>query len=86
MPYLYSSSVKFESNLRKIKKRNKILFERVIRKIEEILDQPEIYKPLKYDLAGSRRVHFGSQVMTFEIKGNTIKFLEIEHHDKVYRR
>ena len=50
----------------KIKKKNKVMFEAVINKIREIKDNPEHYKPLKYDLKGYRRVHI---IKSFELIG-----------------
>lgn len=55
-------------------------------KIKEILDNPYHFKPLRGDMKGSRRVHFGHFVMTFEIDEDKklIRFLDYEHHDKIY--
>ena len=56
------------------------------KKINEILASPHHFKPLKGDMKGSRRVHFGHFVMTFEIdeERTIVRFLDYEHHDKVY--
>ena len=58
-------------------------------KIEEILENPQHYKPLKYDLAGERRVHLmKSFVLKFTIGENTktVEFIFFWHHDEAYKR
>ncbi|MEK6946485.1 MAG: hypothetical protein AABX32_02660 [Nanoarchaeota archaeon] len=57
--------------------------------MSEILDNPSRYKPLRYDLAGVRRVHIlKSFVLKFEIDESrkAVNFLAFEHHDEAYRR
>ena len=47
------------------------------------------YKPLKYDLAGERRVHImKSFVLKFEIDENKkiVAFIFFGHHDEAYKR
>ena len=58
-------------------------------KIEEIIQNPQHYKPLRYDLAGERRVHImKSFVLKFEIHEDrkAVEFLFFGHHDEAYRR
>ena len=58
-------------------------------KMSEIVENPQHYKPLKYDLAGQRRVHImKSFVLKFEINEATksVIFLFFGHHDEAYRR
>ena len=74
--------------LNKLFKKNKIMYEQVMKKINEILQNPYHYKPLKYDLAGERRVHImKSFVLKYEImeKEKIIRFLDFDHHDKIYK-
>jgi mRNA-degrading endonuclease RelE of RelBE toxin-antitoxin system len=57
-----------------------------MKKIEEIVMDPEHYKPLRNDMNNIRRVHIAkSFVLTFKIEGGVVHFLDLEHHDKVYR-
>ena len=47
------------------------------------------YKPLKYGLAGERRVHImKSFVLKFEVDeaGKAVKFIFFGHHDDAYER
>ncbi|MEK6960750.1 MAG: type II toxin-antitoxin system RelE/ParE family toxin [Nanoarchaeota archaeon] len=73
----------FEKDIRSIK-RDKILFERLLNKVDEILQNPEHYKPLKNVLKGKRRAHIGSFVILFEVETDKVIFYRFEHHDKVY--
>ena len=86
MPYAYEFSEDFRIKLSKISKKDKLLKERIDKKIIEIVDNPEHYKPLRNVMKGNRRVHVGSFVMLYEIKGSIIRFLDIEHHDIAYIR
>ncbi|MBU4246460.1 MAG: type II toxin-antitoxin system mRNA interferase toxin, RelE/StbE family [Nanoarchaeota archaeon] len=73
--------------LNKLFKRDKKRYEICMKKIEEILASPEHYKPLRYDMKNRREVHIAkSFVLTFRIDGNIIRFLDLEHHDKIFRR
>ncbi len=70
-------------------KKNPILRDAIRNKMSEILDNPSRYKPLRYDLAGVRRVHIlKSFVLKFEIDESrkAVNFLAFEHHDEAYRR
>jgi len=55
------------------------------KKINEILKQPEHYKPLRGDLYGARRVHIDKHfVLIYEVKNKTVRILDYDHHDKIY--
>ena len=84
MPYIQDFTIHFLKDVKKIKK-DKILLERLNKKIEEILQNPEHYKPLKNVLKGKRRAHIGSYVIIFEISENKVIFHTFEHHDKAYK-
>ncbi len=73
----------------KIQKKNAVMFEAIIKKIGEIKENPEHYKPLRYDLTGYRRVHLmKSFVLVFKIDhiNNKIIFEDFDHHDNIYER
>ncbi len=75
--------------INKYSKKNPVLKKAIKNKMEEILLQPQHYKPLKYDAAGERRVHImKSFVLKFEIDENTstVKFIFFGHHDDAYKR
>ena len=87
--YNYEVIPSLQRTLNKLLKKDKKTYEAVMNKIEEILENPEHYKPLKYDLADERRVHIMKNfVLKFEIneKTKTVIFLFFGHHDEAYLR
>lgn len=83
MDYQEILSKPFLNDIKDIKK-DKILLERLHKKIDEILKNPEHYPVKKYELKGKRSAHIGSFVVVFEIKGNEVIFLKFKHHDYAY--
>lgn len=78
-----------QKDIEKLCKKNPVLREALEKKMNEILENPQHYKPLKYDLAGERRVHITkSFVLKFEIHENrkAVEFIFFGHHDEAYRR
>ena len=85
MIYETKFSDSFKHQFIKIKKKDKLLFERLKKKIKEIKQNPLHYKPLKNKLKGFRRAHVNSFVIMFKIVENKIHFDSINHHDVAYR-
>ncbi len=87
MPYNIQFENALEASLQKLKKKDYVLYQRIIHKIIEISKNPELGKPLRNVLKGKWRVHVGSFVLVYSIdkKNETVIFLNFEHHDKVYR-
>jgi len=77
-------SKELEKSLKKLGKKNPVLQRQIIKKIREILKNPEHYKPLRAELKGFRRVHFGSFVLIYTIEKETTYFISLDHHDKAY--
>lgn len=78
-----------ERMMEKSSKKNSVLREALQKKMEEILENPAHYKPLKYDLAGERRVHIMKNfVLKFSIDEGqkVVTFLFFGHHDEAYKR
>ena len=76
-------------DIEKLCKKNQVLVEALEKKMNEIVKNLQHYKPLKYDLAGERRVHImKSFVLKFEIQEDTrtVIFLFFGHHDDAYKR
>jgi YafQ family addiction module toxin component len=69
-------------------KKNPIQLETIIKKLEEITEDPHRFKPLSNIMKGFRRVHFGSFVLVYSIdeKNRTVILEDFDHHDNVYRR
>lgn len=84
MTYTAEFSDEFEKAIRKLKKKDKVMFERIQKKIIELLENPEHYKPLGNVLAGFRRIHFGSFVLIFKIEGSIVRIISLDHHDRAY--
>ncbi|MBU1203458.1 MAG: type II toxin-antitoxin system RelE/ParE family toxin [Nanoarchaeota archaeon] len=76
--------------LKKIRKKDRALYERVLKKIQEIItssvEEIEHYKNLRYDMKDSKRVHVGSFVLVFRFdkRRNFISFEDFQHHDFIY--
>ncbi len=83
MVYTERLTKPFLKDVKAIKK-DKLLLDRLDKKIDEILQNPEHYPVKKYELKGKRSAHIGSFVIVFEIIGNDVVFLKFRHHDYVY--
>ena len=87
LPYLFDQSEYFFELMRQLRKHDPQMYERVKKKIEQILENPHHYKELRNVLKGCCRVQIGSYVIIFEIKENekAVRFINFGHHDDVYR-
>ena len=71
----------------KLAKKNKKQLKIIRKKVNEILETPNHYKPPKGDMHGTRRVHiYKSFVLTYEIDKNAkiVRLLDYDHHDNIY--
>jgi len=87
---VYSLEVGEELNkvFDKLAKRDKVTFGAINKKVNEILENPYHYKPLRAPMQNKRRVHIaGSFVLIFKIDEDkkVVQLLEFEHHDKAYK-
>ena len=73
----------FQQDVKDIRK-DKVLYERLWKKIAEIMQNPEHYQMKRYDLKGKRSAHVGTFVIVFKIEGNDVVFLKFKHHDYAY--
>jgi len=83
MPYREILTKPFLDDVKDAKK-DKLLLERLHKKMDEILQNPEHYPAKRYDLKGKRAAHVGSFVVVFRIAGEDVVFLKFEHHDNAY--
>ena len=65
-------------------KKDKVLLERLHKKIDEIIENPSHYPMKRYNLKGMHGAHVGSYVIVFEIKGSEVVFHRFKHHDFAY--
>ena len=89
MSYDFAVHPKCREEIKKACKKNSHLETALNKKIKEILENPQHYKPLKYDFAGERRVHIlKSFVLTVEIDetNKIVRFIKFSHHDDAYRK
>ena len=77
-------SDEFKKQLVKLKKKDKILYERIEKKVRDILLEPTHLKHLRNVLQGQQRVQLGSFVLRFSEEGDIIYFITLEHHDQAY--
>jgi mRNA-degrading endonuclease RelE of RelBE toxin-antitoxin system len=77
-------SDEFKKQLKKIKNKDKVLYERLENKIRNILNEPTHLKHLRNVLKNQQRVHLGSFVLRFSVKDEIVYFITIEHHDHAY--
>ena len=86
--YPYENKPLFKKILKKLYKKNKITYERVMAKIQEIINSNDVehYKNLKYPLQHLKRVQIGEKVLVFKFEKNKnlISFENFKHHDKIY--
>ena len=76
--------------LNKLSKKDKAMYERVLNKIEEIINSEDVehYKNLRYDMKDRKRVQLGPFVLVFKLlkESGMISFVDFGHHDEVYER
>ncbi len=84
----FEISENLEQILVKVLKKDKVLYEQIIKKIKEIVNSEDIehYKNLKYNMKDCKRVHIGHFVLVFRFDKNNdnIIFDDFDHHDKIY--
>ena len=74
----------FLDDLKTIKK-DKVLLDRLHKKINQIIENPGHYPLKRHNLRGKRSAHIGCYVVLFEIMGDAILFHRFKHHDHVYK-
>ncbi|MFH1248536.1 MAG: type II toxin-antitoxin system mRNA interferase toxin, RelE/StbE family [archaeon] len=75
-----------DSVFKKLAKKDKVSFEYLNKKIEEIRETPYHFKPLRNPLQNFRRVHIGNFVLVYSIdeKRKTVILERYKHHDEIY--
>jgi len=88
--YNYEVIPSLQKILNKLSKKDNLLYERVLKKIDEIINSQDVehYKNLRYDLSDKKGVHIGHFVLVFKFERitNTIKFMDFDHHDMIYKK
>ena len=87
---MYKLTVKesLDKKFKKLKKKDKEMLVLIDRKVQDILDDPYRYRPLRRPLQNKRRVHVGgSFVLIYEIneEEKIVTLLDFDHHDNIYK-
>ena len=86
---MYNLEVKTTADrvFKKLAKKDNKHMTQISKKIEQILEDPYRFKPLKTPMEGLWRVHVGSFVIVYEIDENnhTVIIYYYDHHDNVYK-
>jgi len=86
--YHLAIKISLDKKFQKLQKKNKELLRLINNKVNDILENPYRFKPLRKPLQNKRRVHVaGSFVLVYEIneKEKTITLLDFDHHDNIYK-
>ncbi len=89
MVFIVKYSEELVKILKKLKKKNIKQYEIIMKKKDEILNDPTRYKNLRHDMNDKKRVHIDSHfVLVFKVNLNNkiVEFLDYDHHDKIYKR
>jgi len=87
MSYSFTFTSSCEKEIDKATRKNLVLKKIINNKINEIIENPYHYKPLRNDLVGERRVHIlRNQVLKFKIdeQNKKVIFIFFGHHDDAY--
>ena len=72
----------FRRGIKKV--RDKAMQRKARKIVEKIIDNPDIGKPLRYELAGMRSVRVPPFRILYELSGDHLIFHTFEHRDTVY--
>ena len=86
MTYTIVADPDVEVTFRKMRAKDAARFEQVVKKLQEIGENPEIGKPLHRPLKGRWRVHIGHYVLIykFDKKKGLVTVVKYAHHDEIY--
>jgi len=74
---------KFERDVKTIK--DHVLKERIKKQIRKIIENPEIGKPLRYDLHGEYSLYIKPFRLIYAVEDNTLILLRFRHRKEVYK-
>ena len=88
MNYSLEVSENINKIFKKLAKKDKATLQAINKKVNEILQNPYHYKPLRAPMQNKRRVHIsGSFILVFKIdeQRKIVQLIEFEHHDGAYK-
>lgn len=75
-----------DGELKKLKKKDKAMHNRVFKKLREIIENPESAgEPKGYVFRNSRAAHIGHCVLIWMVEQEVITLLRFTHHDHAYK-
>ena len=86
--YRLAVKEKLDKKFKKLQKKDKEMLRLIERKVQDILEDPYRFKPLRKPLQNKRRVHIGgSFVLIYEINAEEkmVTLFDFDHHDNVYK-
>ena len=86
---MYSLKIKpsLDRKLKKLVKKNRMQYEIIMKKAQEIVINPQHYKNLRAPLQHLKEVHIDAHfVLTFSVDENikTVTLEDFDHHDKIF--
>ncbi len=83
MAYTPAFSDKMQKELAYRKKKDRATYVQAMKKMTDILENPEIGKPQRAPLVGIRRFHVGPLVITYRVddEKHEVTFTSFEHHE-----
>jgi YafQ family addiction module toxin component len=87
---MYKLAVKesLDKKFKRLQKKDKEMLRFINRKVQDILEDPYRFKPLRKPLQNKRRVHVGgSFVLIYEIneKEKIVTLFDFDRHDNIYK-
>jgi len=86
---LYSLEVveKVDKIFKKLSRKDPEHFTALSKKVQEILINPQQFKPLKAPMQHMRRIHVGSFVLVYDVNEakKVVTLRRYEHYDSVYK-
>lgn len=87
---MYKLAVKesLDKKFKRLQKKDKEILRLINRKVQDVLEDPYRFKPLRKPLQNKRRVHVGgSFVLVYEIneKEKIVTLFDFDHHDNIYK-
>jgi len=69
----------FEKNFKKIK--DSSLKDKIITQISKIKDNPEVGKPMRYEIKRTRELYISPFRLSYKLEGDTVYILALYHKD-----
>jgi YafQ family addiction module toxin component len=88
MTYSLEIKPELDKKLAKLYKKNRKQYEMILKKAEEIVQNPQHYKNLRAPLQHLKEVHIDKHfVLTFSVddKLKSVTLEDFEHHDEIFR-